>query len=342
MANFPSVLNSFTRPTSTDRLNSPSHSALHNTVSSALGQVEAVIGVDGANSVVGTLMYNVRSPASDGGGHVQVANKGGTGQTSYTKGDILVAQSSSVLTKLAISATDGQVITSDSTAATGISWGAGPRPTVRVYSTASVQTWTRPSNLAYIVVEVLAGGGGGGCRSEAPNTPGVAAGGGSGAYAKKIIPASSILASQTIQVGAGGGPAITASTLGSIGGLTTFGSFLTVSGGTFGASMLGSSNTQIPGGTGGSVLVAGDININGQAGGPAISSLVSFALVNIPAGVGGNAPMGYGFGGRVIASDSNGADGTGFGAGGGGSKVDGGAGKTGGTGAVGLIIVSEY
>lgn len=121
MANFPSVLNTFTRPTASDRLNNPSHSALHNTVSSALGQVEAVIGVDGASSVVGTMMYDLRSPASGGGGHVQTANKGGTGQTTYNKGDILVAQSSSVLTKLA-AGNNREVLTVTPGANTGISW----------------------------------------------------------------------------------------------------------------------------------------------------------------------------------------------------------------------------
>ena len=86
---FPSTLSSFNRPTTTDRLNNPSHSALHNTVSSALRQIEAVIGVTGSASVVGTMMSDLRSPASDGGGHIQSANKGGTGQTTFIKGDIL-------------------------------------------------------------------------------------------------------------------------------------------------------------------------------------------------------------------------------------------------------------
>lgn len=122
---FPSVLNTFNRPAATDRLNSPSHSALHNTVSSALGQVEAVIGINGANSVVGTMMYDLRSPASGGGGHVQAVNKGGTGLTSYTKGDVLVAQSSSVLTKVAVGI-DGQVLVASSVAATGLNWATAP------------------------------------------------------------------------------------------------------------------------------------------------------------------------------------------------------------------------
>lgn len=118
---FPSVLSTFTRPTASNRLDNPSHSALHNTVSSALGQIEAVIGVEGPNSVVGSLEYLIKSPDSNGGGHVQTANKGGTGQTSYTKGDLLVASSTSVLTKQAIGL-DGQALVANSSTATGVSW----------------------------------------------------------------------------------------------------------------------------------------------------------------------------------------------------------------------------
>ena len=134
---FPSVLNTFNRPTTTDRLNSPSHSALHNTVSSALGQVEATIGVEGANSVVGTMMYEIRSPASDGGGHVQSANKGGTGQTSYTKGEILIASSSSVLAKLVVGS-DGQIFQANSSVATGVNW--VNNDTAKISASASVIT----------------------------------------------------------------------------------------------------------------------------------------------------------------------------------------------------------
>lgn len=120
---FPSVLNTFNRPTTTDRLNSPSHSALHNTVSSALGQVQAVIGTS-TSSAVGTIFYDVRSPDSNGGGHVQTANKGGTGQTTFTKGDLLVATSASVISKLAVGS-DGQVLQANSSVAAGVAWSSG-------------------------------------------------------------------------------------------------------------------------------------------------------------------------------------------------------------------------
>lgn len=121
---FPSVINTFNIVSATDRLNSPSHSALHNSVSSVVTQVETFLGTaSGANaSAVGTLMHDVRSPDSNGGGHIQTAVKGGTGQTTFTKGDTLVATSPSVLSKLAVGI-DGQALVADSSVAAGIKWG---------------------------------------------------------------------------------------------------------------------------------------------------------------------------------------------------------------------------
>lgn len=50
-------------------------------------------------------------------------NKGGTNTTSYAKGDILVAQSSTVLTKVGVGS-DGQVLTADAAQTTGVKWGS--------------------------------------------------------------------------------------------------------------------------------------------------------------------------------------------------------------------------
>ena len=99
---YPSVLSALSNPNATDRLNSPSHSSLHQSENSAITQVETFLGLEGSASTVGTLIYDVRSPASNGGGHVQTANKGGTGQVTFNKGDTLVAQSSSVISKLSV------------------------------------------------------------------------------------------------------------------------------------------------------------------------------------------------------------------------------------------------
>lgn len=118
---YPSTLSTYTDPLATDKLNSPSHSAIERAQNTGLEELEAFVGT--LSSVSGTLMYDVRAAASNGGGHVQTANKGGTGQTSYAKGDILVATSSSVLAKLSVG-TDGHVLTVDSTQSTGVKYAA--------------------------------------------------------------------------------------------------------------------------------------------------------------------------------------------------------------------------
>jgi len=325
---FPSVLNTFNRPTTTDKLNSPSHSGLHNTVSSALGQVEAMIGVVGNASVVGTLSYDVRSPASGGGGHVQVANKGGTGYTSYTKGDILVAQSSSVLTKLAIG-DDGSAIVADASKATGIKWGVpGVKPTIKAYTTPSTMTWYKPSTLSYIKVKMV-GGGGGGAGSGGDDIGG--GGGGASGYSEKVIAASLLGLTEVLIVGSGGNGQNSNSVPGDTGGLSKFGAFVSVVGG------YGGSYTQAGGG--GSLSDSGDINLigaNGQDGQG--NATVSFG------GIGGSTR--YGSGGGLKISWGNGVS-TGsstsvYGAGGGGGISYGAGSVFGGRGGPGLVIIEEY
>lgn len=116
---FPSTISTLATPQPTDRLNNPSHSQLHQNENAAILEIENFIGSD--SSVAGTLQYDIRSPSSNGGGHVQTANKGGTGQTSYNKGDILVALSSSVLSKIAVGL-DTQVLSASSVTSSGVQW----------------------------------------------------------------------------------------------------------------------------------------------------------------------------------------------------------------------------
>ena len=52
-----------------------------------------------------------------------LASKGGTGNTSYTKGDLLAASGSTALSKLGVG-TNGQVLRANSATATGLEWGA--------------------------------------------------------------------------------------------------------------------------------------------------------------------------------------------------------------------------
>lgn len=328
---FPSVLSTFNRPTPTDRLNSPSHSALHNTVSSALGQVEAVIGVDGANSVVGTLMYNVRSPGSNGGGHVQTANKGGTGQTTYAKGDMLVATSSSVLAKLALGANE-TFLQVDTNQATGVKWGAGLA--VNVQSFASGGVWNKPSNLGVtsrVQVE-LWGGGGSGAQNHTTVELG---GGGGGSYVMGWFSASILAIAESVAIGAGG--AGVQATDGNPGGITTFGataSLLSAYGG--GAGAQGSSGG---GGGGGGGLIgsgaAAATSTGGNAGAPGSVWGGQGGSTNVAGGFGvhsgggggdgaaGGATLYGGGGGGGARSSTAGAGSTSkFGGGGGAGRVD--------------------
>jgi hypothetical protein len=119
MSTFPSVISTITNPIATQRLNSPSHSSIESAQNDGINKLETFVGT--LSSTQGTLMYDIRAAASNGGGHIQSANKGGTGQTSFTKGDILVATSSSVIAKVAIG-NNNDVLIADSTQNAGLKW----------------------------------------------------------------------------------------------------------------------------------------------------------------------------------------------------------------------------
>jgi hypothetical protein len=91
-------------------------------VNSPDNEITAIQSFVGTQSSTFGITYDLRSPNSGGGGHVQTANKGGTGQISYNKGDLLVATSSSVLAKLG-AGTDGQALIVNSSVAAGVNWG---------------------------------------------------------------------------------------------------------------------------------------------------------------------------------------------------------------------------
>lgn len=327
---YPSTLSAFTDPQATDRLNSPSHSAIEQAQNAGIEAVEAFVGT--LSSTAGTLIYDIRSPSSNGGGHVQTASKGGTGQITFTKGDVLIAQSSSVLTKLAVG-NDGAVLTANSSVATGIQWGAVPGvPTVRAYTSASVLTWNKPSVLSYIVVEVQAGGGSGGGSAGTANGGG---GGGGGGFTRKVYSASVLGLTATVTIGAGGVAGTAGTNPGNVGGnssffLTTASSILAVGGG----AGLAAGGT---GGAAGGSATGGDVNLQGGGGGQEIGT------VGVPGsgGLGGNSFMGGG-GATQVGVDTNGNAGGNYGGGGGGGTIKSSSNTAGGAGAVGAVIITEY
>ncbi len=317
MSTFPSVLTTYTNPNPTDRLNSPSHSGIESAQNGGLGQVEAVIGVEGSASVVGSLQYIIKSPASEGGGHVQGAAFGGTGQTTFMKGDILVAQSASVLSKLAAGA-NGTILSADSNQASGIKWQSGLLP-ISITSFVSSGTWTSVVGMSYALVELWGGGGSG------KSTNG--GGGGGGGYSFATISASILGGVQTVTIG-NGGTATTGANVGVVGGNTTFGTLLTAYGG--GGGGIGTTTT---GGGGGGFLGVGATPTGGIPRDGATGTPGAWAFGGGDGGlttVNGNLSI-YGGGGG--GGSSGGGDGAGgdaiYGGGGGGGGTSGTA--TGGT-----------
>jgi hypothetical protein len=217
----------------------------------------------------------------------------------------------------------------------------GDGPTVRTYNiTGSPYTWTRPNGLQGLMVECIGAGGGGGGTAITDGTQHASgAGGGGGGYARKVFHASELPATCTLTVGAGGTSA--AGAAGQAGGATTFaGTGLTsvvANGGGGGA--LGTATTatvRANGGLGGGAT-GGDVVAAGSDGGGAMV----LTGQRVASGFGGAASTMSGG-----ARSTVGAGATGRNWGGGGSGASTGpneaAGQPGGTGANGVIILTEY
>ena len=183
-------------------------------------------------------------------------------------------------------------------------------PVVRTYlNAASPATWTKPTGLKYIIVEVQAAGGAGATIT----STGGGGGGGGGGYGRKMIPVASLGTTETITIGLAGAN-------------SSFGSHVTAVYGTAVAT------NQPDGGAGGSCS-GGDINITGGTGGQGVS--------DISGGYGGQSQFGSG-GKNGTSSSVDGAAGVGYGSGGGGGATSTTSDSSGGAGAPAIVIVTEY
>lgn len=91
-------------------------------------------------------------------------------------------------------------------------------------------TWTKPAGVSLVLVDAISGGGGGQTSSGYDG----GAGGGGGGRCQRLLPATAVGATESIQVGAGGA-------VGAGGGNTAFGSHLVILGGEKGAGTINSS-----------------------------------------------------------------------------------------------------
>ena len=145
------------------------------------------------------------------------------------KGDLIAATANDTPARLAVG-TNGQVLTADSTAATGIKWAtASATPTVNWVRLTSGTSWSVPAGIKSATIWAIGGGGGGGSARGDGNKYG-GGGGGAGGIQSGTFDLSSV-AGSTISyaigaAGTGGAQTTGAGNNGTNGGNTTFGTAL--------------------------------------------------------------------------------------------------------------------
>lgn len=206
-------------------------------------------------------------------------------------------------------------------------------PIIRKYLVAdSPATWSKPTGLKYVIVEVVGGGGGGGGVDAPTGENSAAAGGGAGGYTKKLIATASLGSTETVTIGAGGAGGTSDGGNGAAGSTSSFGSHCSATGGAlgYGQDSGGSAfDTFAAGGVG----TGGDINIVGGCGQPANSGSTSSAKNEGSPGVGGSSF----FGGSSVGLTTGP-----YGAGGHGAMGYNGSNSAGADGGNGIVIVTEY
>ena len=199
-------------------------------------------------------------------------------------------------------------------------------------------TYTPTAGMVYCQIELVGGGGGsGGVANPGAGNVGVTAGGGGGGYARKIVTAATIGASQTVTIGAAGAAGTSGNNAGGTGGTTSVGAIVSATGGGGSAGSAGNAVAQSQSGGAGGAGSSGDININGSPGGLA----VGFFAQAIAGGYGGASYFGGGQQQSVAnaVGASNGIYGTGAS---GDALTAAGGNQAGAAGVAGVVIIQEY
>ncbi len=208
----------------------------------------------------------------------------------------------------------------------------------------STGTYTPTAGMVYCDIEVVGGGGGsGGIATTNASQTSVSGGGGAGGYARKVVSAATIGASQTATVGAAGLAGTIGATTGGTGGTSSLGAIVTATGGVGSTGTAPGIEVFSNGGAGGAGA-SGDFNTNGQPGGYANGLFITGVFTQSFNGYGGSSFFGGGAPSTMIAvGQQAGTAGVSFGGGASGAinQVN----QTqivGAAGAKGIVVVTEY
>jgi hypothetical protein len=283
------------------------------TVTSVAATVPSLLSVSGSPiTTSGTLAFTYSGTA------LPVVN-GGTGQTTYTNGQLLIGNTTgNTLTKATLTAGAGVAIT-NSTGSITVA-GALAKST-SAFTTGTAQTYTAPANTQWVKVTVVGPGGNGG----AANNQRATGGSGGAVSIKGLIMSAGQTLTYTVGTASGTASAVSSGTL----------TITTISGGS-GTNGAGTAYAaSLTAGPAGGTATGGDVNITGGKGGNSYGS--GTAVTNNFSGAGGSCQFGQG-GPALALVATAGQVGTGFGAGGGGSHGN----NTAAAGTGGIIIFEAY
>ncbi|CUJ51273.1 glycine-rich domain-containing protein [Achromobacter xylosoxidans] len=203
----------------------------------------------------------------------------------------------------------------------------------QIYNTAGSHTWNVPSGVTRVRVTVIGGGGGGGGAFSPSGAGASGGGGGGGAYGVKLVDLTGV-ATVPVTVGAGGSGGISNTTNPTSGGSSSFGTYVSASGGFPGGN---GSSGPANGGAGGNSTTGADYRGSGQGGATGLVKDGVFAI----AGLGGSTQNGSCYTAPNVTGSSalgaNGSPGTNGAGGSGGAAYN--ATAAGGAGAPGFILI---
>ena len=219
--------------------------------------------------------------------------------------------------------TDGSIVNTDVNASAAIvasKLSGVESGLTSVQTFTSSGTWTRPSGITKVMVEVQGAGGAGGSSGSVANQMQNGSGGG---YAKKLIDVSSI-STATITIGSGGAGSSSNSGNGADGGNSIWsdGTNTVTGSGGLGARAIDYNTTSL-----GGAATGGDLNLPGSNGG-GYTNDVGASFLSMAAT-------------QRLADTTANKDGKGYGSGGAGSHT-GVLNVASGSGADGIVIVTEY